>query len=57
MAYLFKTTCLIFGMGLSALVSFLDDFARHMMAESVWIYLNSPSSVATGDPMPTPSRF
>ena len=50
--YHFRPTCLIFGLELIALVSFLDDAAEKLVGCSIWFYMdsnNSRSAVTRGD--------
>ena len=51
-AYLFKDTCLIFGLELLALTAFSEHHAPSLAGRSVWIYMDSNnflSAVARGD--------
>ena len=50
-AFLFKDACLIFGLGLLALVAFFEDFSPRLAGRSIWIYMdnNCLSAVTRGD--------
>ena len=51
-AYRFRSTCPIFGLGLLAMVAFLEDEASELAGCSLWIYMgnnNSLSAMTRGD--------
>ena len=50
--YLFRSTCLIFGLELLALVAFLEESAASLTGCAIWFYMdsnNSPSAMTRGD--------
>ena len=44
--YLFRKTCLIFGMELLALVAFLEESAASLTGGSIWFYMDSNNSLS-----------
>ena len=45
-SYLFRSTCLIFGLGILALVAFLEETAAAMEGSYIWFYMDSNNSLS-----------